>query len=144
VQDVSRLVDVCRQSIVFDDMSGLVDCFAMITADPDVSIIRVKNRLDPRYDSVESAGYRSVAINLRVITAETELLGVETHVAEVQLLLRSFAELKVSVLSCIHSISVSFQNRKFLKLKLSEVGRALSAIVATCCFGIFAENEAVT
>jgi hypothetical protein len=34
-------------------------------------------------------------VNLRVVTAETRRLGVETHVCEVQLILRPIAELKV-------------------------------------------------
>ena len=63
--------------------------------------MRVKNRLDPDYDAEESGGYRDVGLNLRVVTAETRRLGVETHVCEVQLLLRTFAELKVSA----HSMS---------------------------------------
>ncbi len=58
--------------------------------------VRVKNRLDPDYNAEESLGYRDVALNLRVVTAETRQLGSETHVCEVQLLLRAFAELKVS------------------------------------------------
>ena len=40
-------------------------------------------------------GYRNVAFNLRLRTAAARELGVDTHVCEVQLLLRPFAELKV-------------------------------------------------
>jgi hypothetical protein len=38
---------------------------------------------------------RNVALNLRIVNGEARRLGIEMHVAEVQLLLRSFAELKV-------------------------------------------------
>ena len=62
-----------------------------------VQVVRIKNRLDPAYDSGRSAGYRDVALNLRVVTAEAMALGVDLHVCEVQLLLRPFAALKVCI-----------------------------------------------
>ena len=55
-QDVSRLVDVCRQSLVFRDAAGLAKCLQIIRDDPDVVVVRVKNRLDPDFDSSVSAG----------------------------------------------------------------------------------------
>ena len=48
------------------------------------------------YDGSETAGYRDVALNLRLCTAAALELGVELHVCEVQLLLRRFAEIKVT------------------------------------------------
>ena len=57
----------------------------------------MKNRLDPGYDAAASGGYRDVALNLRLTGVAARELGVETHVCEVQLLLRPFAELKVGV-----------------------------------------------
>ncbi len=56
--DVSRLVDVCRQSIVFDRPEDLAACLRAVAADPEVVVHRVKNRLDPAYDARTSAGYR--------------------------------------------------------------------------------------
>ena len=56
---------------------------------------QIKNRLDPGYDAQISAGYRDVGLNLRIGGTMAMELGVETHVCEVQLLLRPFAELKV-------------------------------------------------
>ncbi len=96
-QDASRLVDVCRQSIVYEDTAGLAACLAAIAVDRDVDVARVKNRLDPFFDTAPSAGFRSLALNLRVVTADARRMGIETHVAEVQLLLREFAELKVKL-----------------------------------------------
>ena len=64
--------------------------------------VRVKNRFDPNYDSELSAGYRSLAINLCVITDETKALGVETHVCEVQLLLIQMAAVKVRQQPALH------------------------------------------
>ncbi len=90
-------MDLCRQCIVFDNASDLAACLAVICWDPEVHILRIKNRLDPDYDSARSAGYRDVGMNLRIVMPETKELGVNTHVCELQLLLRQFAELKVSL-----------------------------------------------
>ena len=94
-QDVSRLLDLCRQSIVFDDPAGVLACLRAVAADPEVRLVRVGNRMDPDYDGRASAGYRDLALNLRVATEATARLGVGMHVCEVQLLLRRIAELKV-------------------------------------------------
>jgi hypothetical protein len=95
LQDDSRLVDVCRQSIVFRNGKDLASCLYKIIGDPDVKVVRVKNRLDPQYNSAASAGYRDTGLNLVVRTEETCRLGVDRHVCEVQLLLLPFAEIKV-------------------------------------------------
>ena len=88
-------MDICRQSIVFEDLAGVATCLGAIRQDPDAEVVRVKNRFDPAYDPRLSAGYRDLALNIRIISAEIRGLGVENHVCEVQLILRAFAELKV-------------------------------------------------
>ena len=95
-QDVSRLVDLCRHSIIFESVAGILECLDVMTRDSNVVISRIKNRLDPKFDSDISAGYRNVSVNLRVVTEETKDLGVETHVCEVQLLLLGMARIKVN------------------------------------------------
>ena len=60
-QDVSRLLDLCRQSIYFESLAGIAACLAAVARDPDVAVARVKNRLDPAVDSGPSAGYRNLA-----------------------------------------------------------------------------------
>ena len=94
-QNVSLLVDVCRQCIVFREGRDLVKCLRAIRDDPDAVVVRVKNRLDPDYAARESGGYRDVLVNVRLETAETEELCAAGHVCEVQLLLQPFAEIKV-------------------------------------------------
>ncbi len=71
-------------------------------ADSDVQVVRVKNRLDPQYISVASAGYRDFGLNLLIQTEETGRLGLDRHVCEVQLLLLPFAEIKVHHLQPFH------------------------------------------
>ena len=92
-QDVSRLVDVCRQAIVFDDIADVTACVTLISNDSDVRILRVKNRFTG--SASVSGGYRDVLLNLCVVTDAARALGVERHVCEVQLILRSFFLLKV-------------------------------------------------
>ncbi len=64
-----------------------------------MQVVRIKNRLTPNYDAAQSAGYRDVAINLRLTTLEARRLGVASHVCEVQIILKAFADLKVPLLS---------------------------------------------
>eukprot|EP00961_Rhodomonas_salina_P142266 1916021-Rhodomonas_salina.1 len=94
VSDVSLLVDIVRQCIVFETVEELCATLEGICADADVRIVRVKNRMDPSYDSWSSAGYRDVSINLQVVTPETLRLGLENHVMEIQLVLLPFASLR--------------------------------------------------
>ena len=94
-QDVSRLLDLCRQSIVFDSAVDVAACIRAVRGDSDARIVRIKNKLDPAFDAGPYGGYRDVALNLRLSTPATVRLGLESHVCELQLLLRPYAEIKV-------------------------------------------------
>jgi hypothetical protein len=89
------LVDICRQSIIFDSVEDLMMCLNVIACDDEAVILRIKNRLNLSYNSSVSAGYRDLALNLRILNQDSIELGADTHVCELQLLLRPFAELKV-------------------------------------------------
>jgi len=93
-KDVSRLVDICRQSIYFERMEHLLQCLHVMSADSDVCIMRLKNRFDPDLDTASSAGFRNLAINLRIRTSQAMDLALEAHVCEVQLLLATMASIK--------------------------------------------------
>ena len=80
---------------MFYDGHALAACLQEIAADPEIEILRIKNRFDRKYDSIKSAGYRDIGLNLKVQTGDTVLLGVDQHVCEVQLQLLPFAQLKV-------------------------------------------------
>ena len=56
--DAGRLLDVCRQSLVFESVTALTAGLEAMLGDGDVAVERVKNRLDPRYDALQSCGYR--------------------------------------------------------------------------------------
>lgn len=90
--DVSKVLDICRQMIVFENIEDLSHCVAVIRQDNEVQVVRVKNRMDPDVDSVKVyAGYRDVALNLKFKTEEAETLGVDGHVCEVRLVYKDLA-----------------------------------------------------
>ncbi|EKX53531.1 hypothetical protein GUITHDRAFT_100517 [Guillardia theta CCMP2712] len=92
--DVSKLVDVVREAIVFDSLQDLSVAVQAITRDSEIRVMRIKNRFDEAYDARGSAGYRDVAINLCVVGEESGRVGVSRHVCELQLVLRSFMKLR--------------------------------------------------
>ena len=60
--DVTRLCDVCRQSIVFTSPAALLRCLRLLLADPEVRVLRIKNRLARTHRARETAGYRDVQV----------------------------------------------------------------------------------
>jgi hypothetical protein len=107
--DVSRLLDVSRQAIVFENMQDVKNCFLAICRDPEITIERVKNRYDSSYRSSASAGYRDLNVNLRLISQDAIDHGVTSHVCEVQMILKSFAVLKSAE---GHERYVAFRNTR--------------------------------
>ncbi len=113
-QDVSRLLDLCRQSIYFDSVAAIADCLATVAADPEVALARVKNRFVAGTGDVAeaSAGFRNLAVNLRLSTEESRAAGAATHVCEVQLLLIRMAAIKVwstctrDIGSCVFALNM--------------------------------------
>ena len=95
--DPSRLLDCCRQRIVFQEPGHLLQCLEAVRDDADVRVVRVKNRLHEGYNAWETAGYRDLLLNLRIDTEETRRLGIETHICEVRLGLASIEILLVSL-----------------------------------------------
>ena len=79
--DCSQLLDICRDAIVFDRIQDLRVMLQLLIKDPEIVIVRIKNRLDPGYNSSLSAGYRDLMINLQIRNEETCLLHVQHHIA---------------------------------------------------------------
>ena len=92
---MSRLLDLCRQSIVFDSAADVAACIRAVRKDSDAHVVRIKNKLDPAFDACPYGGYRDVAVNLRLSTPAAVRFGLESHICELQLLLRPYAEFKV-------------------------------------------------
>jgi len=90
--DCSLLLDICRGVMVFDGLDHLHGMLRRLERDPEVNIVRIKNRLDKGYDSALSWGYRDVMINVQLKTLETQALNVHHHIAELQLVPRAVYE----------------------------------------------------
>jgi len=93
-EDVSLVVDVTRESIIFEEISHITSCLKTIASDQEVEVVRCKNRMSPHYSGSETAGFRNLMLNVRIRNADTLRLGVELHVSELQLILKDFAEIK--------------------------------------------------
>ncbi|EKX49398.1 hypothetical protein GUITHDRAFT_104927 [Guillardia theta CCMP2712] len=105
--EVPRLLDVVRQCIVFERLQDLCDCLDRILEDPELVVMRIKNRLDPSYNSRTTGGYRDVVMNVRVVTERTRELGVAGHICELQMITREFMD-KRTVEG--HKLYVAFRN----------------------------------
>ena len=94
--DVSRLGDIVRFSLFFDTFTDLTQALGCIVTDFDVKVERVKSRMSLKHDGDATAGYRDVMLNLRLCTKAAAMLGCDTHLCELQLVLKSFGELKTA------------------------------------------------
>jgi hypothetical protein len=92
--NVDLLVDIVRTAIVCDSLEQVEFLSAILLADKEVSIKRCKNRFHPTYDSTKTAGYRDVAFNLRLKSAESVEQGLDGMIFEVQLLIKSVHDVK--------------------------------------------------
>jgi len=90
--DPSRLLDISRRTIILKSIEAIMTCITIIRKDPEVKVLRIKNRLAP--GSYVDTGYRDLNISLQVQSDDAKALGAELHVCEVQLILMDFYELK--------------------------------------------------
>jgi hypothetical protein len=88
--DTSLLLDVARTTIVFSQVSDLVDCLEALCRDPNIDIVRIVNGMDPeKSEEPLQAGLKFVKVNMAINTERMRLFGVETHVCELILILHS-------------------------------------------------------
>jgi hypothetical protein len=88
--------------------------------------------MDPEAEFRVLGGYRDLALNLRINTAETREMGVETHVCEVQLLLRCFDTIKVTrhkslLWGHVYMVCIFAKTWRACKMGKSELNRCDSA-----------------
>lgn len=98
-EDVGRLCDLCRCSLVFEDVASLVEGLKGICKDEEVEVQScnpLKQRFSIGYDDALSAGYRDVQLSIKLKTKENVANGLAcaNHLCEVQLHLKSFYERK--------------------------------------------------
>jgi hypothetical protein len=107
--DVSRICDIVRQCIAFDAVNDICRAIQAIDTDPEIRVVRIKNRMSPLYDARLSCGYRDVLLNVCIDSPLTRKLGLFKHVCELQLILRSFVHYKTIE---GHKRYVEFRNRR--------------------------------
>ena len=107
--DVSRICDIVRQCIAFDAVHDICRAIQAIDADPEIQVVRIKNRMSPVYDARLSCGYRDVLLNVCIDSPLTRKLGLFKHVCELQLILKSFVHYKTIE---GHKRYVEFRNRR--------------------------------
>mmetsp|Transcript_18335 Transcript_18335/g.28579 ORF Transcript_18335/g.28579 Transcript_18335/m.28579 type:complete len:82 (+) Transcript_18335:1959-2204(+) len=62
--------------------------------DEDIHVLRTKNSMDPDSLPQHLSAFRQISVNLTISTERAKRMGVSMHVAELQLLLLPFAEIK--------------------------------------------------
>uniref|UniRef100_A0A7S0ELT7 Uncharacterized protein n=1 Tax=Hanusia phi TaxID=3032 RepID=A0A7S0ELT7_9CRYP len=100
--DVCRILDICRARIVFDDIEGVSRCLLAMQNDGQVEILRLKGRMTQEEvafcddSNLDSFGRRDLILNVCIKNEETLCLGIENHIAEVQLQVVTLAALQTS------------------------------------------------
>ena len=97
--NATRLGDLVRASLTFDTVGELKACLALILADGNVRVFRVKNRFASTYDAIKlSCGYRDIQLSVTFSEAcfspEEVAMDLQEHVCEVQLHLLPIYTLK--------------------------------------------------
>ena len=98
-EDIGRLCDLCRCSLVFDSVADLAKGLEMICDDQEIEVQScnpLKQRFAIAYDDKISAGYRDVQLCVKMKTNTVVQMGkaAEHHLCEVQLHLKAFYEKK--------------------------------------------------
>ena len=83
--DASRLVDLVRTIIVFDDIDDVIAFVEALRDDPALAVVGSKNGLSCTVDSRESAGYRNVNLSVIVVDSLAFSQGLDVHICELQL-----------------------------------------------------------
>ena len=91
---VNSLLDLSRTCVVCRSIAQVNSVLQAIAQDPDVALLRCKNRLHPKYNGKATAGYRDLSLNLAFTSPEAARLGLDGVVCEVQLLVQAFYEVK--------------------------------------------------
>lgn len=112
--DASKLVDICRERILFDSIEDMLKCCHSIICDKDIIIKRVKNRMSMHYDSNKTAGFRFLLFNFCIVTPETSRLQLDHHVCEVMLVHRPFYDVQMASQTS-HASYIMFRNARALR-----------------------------
>ncbi|EKX32008.1 hypothetical protein GUITHDRAFT_121827 [Guillardia theta CCMP2712] len=104
--DCSRLTDICRERIVFEDLKAIRKCLLHIIQDPQIVVMSGKNSMKDCLTSTHEY-HVGIVLSVRLAMPQTHSLGISRHACEVQLMLRKFAE---SQDSTSHEDYVAYRN----------------------------------
>jgi hypothetical protein len=91
---VSRLIDICRERIVFEHVSDLASCLEHLANDPMITVMRIKSSMGASDDKKSSMNiFAQVAVNIKIDNEQTRRLCVHHHVCEILLQVKSMARL---------------------------------------------------
>ena len=106
--DASRLLDVCREMIVFESIKDMADCLEELGKDPEVFVVRIKSTMTKAgLNPVVPSGLHFISVNMRIQNYRTKKLAISAHVCELLLILRSSAEL---ITPGVHEKYVQYRN----------------------------------
>jgi ppGpp synthetase/RelA/SpoT-type nucleotidyltranferase len=88
-----HLADIVRTSIVCGEVAEIHAVMQAIVADDTVEIVRIKNRFAPHHDATLTAGYRDLALNLKLTPQPTQPAHAEA-IFEVQVQHRDIYSIK--------------------------------------------------
>jgi hypothetical protein len=101
--------DIVRQNVVFDTIPDMTSMMGALHNDPEIKVIRVKNRMATAYDSSLTCGYRDVLVNLCLQNDITKYFNINVHICELQLVLKEVVEVRTMN---GHNRYVAFRNMR--------------------------------
>jgi hypothetical protein len=101
--------DVVRQAVVFDTIPDMTLMIGALHNDPEIKVIRVKNRMATSYDASRTCGYRNVLVNLCLQNDITRYFNINMHICELQLVLKEVVEVRTMN---GHTCYVAFRNMR--------------------------------
>ena len=91
---VSRLLDICREKIVFERVSDLASCLEQLVNDPSITVMRIKSSMGASANKKSAMkGFKQVVLNIKIDNEQTRRLCVHHHVCEILLQVKDMARL---------------------------------------------------
>jgi hypothetical protein len=123
--DVSRMMDVCRETVYFDTVEDLHACLEALVSDVQIVIVRVKSTMTRAYsnDSLSFSGYRLVMCVLLFVHVCCICLYMRVYVSHVKIhadmCAYIYIYIYIYILSCLYmrrKETICTSNSTLLKL----------------------------
>jgi hypothetical protein len=129
---VSRLLDICREKIVFERVSDLASCLEQLVYDPTITVMRIKSNMGASANKNSAMkGFKQVVVNIKIDNEQTRRLCVHHHVCEILLQVKDMARLlddeTYMRYRFVKNVSGFFMLSKPLRSLFSSIARLKSA-----------------